>query len=91
MLFRSSKDRARAPLLLRSLTATVVRLRAGDHVGTALDDSRDALRKQGFGVDYLELVDGPSLSPLDGPRSGARLIAAARLGGVRLLDNVSVE
>lgn len=89
--YLSPRDRARAPLLLRILTATIVRLHAGDHVGAALDDARDALRQQGFGVDYLELVDGPSLSPLDNPHPGARLIAAARLGGVRLLDNVSVE
>jgi pantoate--beta-alanine ligase len=88
--YLNSQDRARAPLLLGILMATVVRLRAGDHVGAALDDARDALREQGFEVDYLELVDGPSLSPLDTLRSGARLIAAARLGGVRLLDNISV-
>jgi pantoate--beta-alanine ligase len=87
--YLNSKDRARAPLLLHILTATVVRLRSGDRVRAALDDASNALREQGFGVDYLELVDGPSLSPLDTPCSGARLIAAARLGGVRLLDNVS--
>jgi pantoate--beta-alanine ligase len=84
------EDRARAPVLLRSLVATVKRLLAGDQAGPALDDARGALREEGFGVDYLELVDGPSLSPLGAPRAGARLIAAARLGGVRLLDNVSV-
>jgi pantoate--beta-alanine ligase len=84
------EDRARAPLLLRILTATVVRFRAGDQVGAALDDARETLREQGFEVDYFELVDGPSLSLLDAPRAGARLIAAARLGGVRLLDNVPV-
>jgi pantoate--beta-alanine ligase len=88
--YLNPEDRARAPLLLRSLTTTVARLRAGDQVAAALDDARESLREQGFGVDYFELVDGPSLAPLDTPRSGARLIAAARLGGVRLLDNVSV-
>jgi Pantoate-beta-alanine ligase len=58
--YLDSKDRTRARLLLlRILTATVRRFRAGDHVGAALDDATDALREQGFGVDYLELVDGP--------------------------------
>ncbi len=83
-------DHARAPFLLRALAATATRLRTGDRAGPALDDARGALSEQGFGVDYLELVDGPSLSPLEAPRSGARLIAAARLGGVRLLDNIPV-
>lgn len=57
--YLDSKDRTRARLLLRIVTATVRRFRAGDHVGAALDDATDALREQGFGVDYLELVDGP--------------------------------
>jgi pantoate--beta-alanine ligase len=88
--YLDTEHRAQAPHLLRGLMATAQRVRAGDEVGAALDDARDALGKQGFGVDYLALVDGPSLAPLDTPRPGARLIAAARLGGVRLLDNISV-
>jgi len=36
-------------------------------------------------------VDGPTLQPINAARTGARLIAAARLGSVRLLDNVAVE
>jgi pantoate--beta-alanine ligase len=84
-------NRARAPFLQRSLTATAERLRAGHQAGAALDDARNALREQGFEVDYLELVDGPSLSPLGAPRAGAQLIAAVHLGGVRLLDNISAE
>jgi pantoate--beta-alanine ligase len=39
-------------------------------------------------VDYLALVDGPSLAPVSVARADSRLIAAARLGGVRLLDNI---
>jgi len=52
--------------------------------------ARDSLTRAGFAVDYFALVDGPSLAPLDMPRTGCRLIAAARLGTVRLLDNVAV-
>ena len=45
----------------------------------------------GFEVDYLALVDGPSLAPLacESSRAGARLIVAARLGSVRLIDNIA--
>jgi pantoate--beta-alanine ligase len=55
----------------------------------ALDDARADLSDAGFAVDYIALVDGPSLVPVDEPRHGARLIAAARLGSVRLLDNIA--
>jgi pantothenate synthetase len=36
------------------------------------------------------LVDGPTLLPLEAARPSARLVAAARLGSVRLIDNVPV-
>ena len=54
----------------------------------ALDKAAAALSEAGFEVDYLALVDGETLDALEEPRPGARVIAAARLGAVRLLDNV---
>jgi pantoate--beta-alanine ligase len=54
----------------------------------AVSVGETALRAAGFGVDYFAHVDGASLgAPGAGP---ARLIAAVRLGSVRLLDNVPV-
>jgi pantoate--beta-alanine ligase len=57
----------------------------------ALNDAA-ALSDAGFTVDYLALVEADSLRALDAPPPGrpARLIAAAQLGGVRLLDNLPV-
>jgi pantoate--beta-alanine ligase len=43
-----------------------------------------------FKIDYLAYVDGDTLEPLDGFRPDGRLIAAASLGKVRLIDNVRV-
>jgi pantoate--beta-alanine ligase len=83
--FLGPEDRARAPALPRILERTAARGASA----AALDDARAALADAGFTVDYVALVDGTSLMPLDAPRDGARLIAAARLGGVRLLDNMA--
>ena len=47
-----------------------------------------SLAHHGFEVDYLALVDALTLEPLAAPRPPSRLIAAARLGGVRLIDNL---
>jgi len=44
----------------------------------------------GFRVDYVALADAPTLQPLAAHRSPARLIAAVRLGSVRLIDNLRV-
>ncbi len=49
------------------------------------------LAAEGFELDYFALVDGPSLEPLAGAAPGARLIAAARLGAVRLIDNMPLN
>jgi pantoate--beta-alanine ligase len=86
--FLSAADRKQAPTLLRVLQATAARVGMG--VQEALDDAREALEDAGFAVDYVALVDGQSLAPLDAPRAQARLIAAARLGSVRLLDNIGL-
>ena len=76
----------------RAAAATIsprLSLAAGDAAGTVLDRARAALAQDGFDVDYFTLVDGPSLEPLDRLQPNARLITAARLGTVRLLDNMA--
>jgi pantoate--beta-alanine ligase len=78
--FLTETDRALAPLLHKVLTET-----PRDRLATG----GARLTKAGFAVDYFVLVDGPTMIPLAEPQPGARLIAAARLGSVRLLDNVA--
>jgi pantoate--beta-alanine ligase len=87
--FLSPGNRARAPTLPRILETTAALLRGGAP-GQAVADAETALGDAGFVVDYIALVDGPSLAPIETAGPGARLIAAARIGGVRLLDNFPV-
>ena len=87
--FLTPEERAKAPVLYAQLQATAAALAAGDAAGTVLDRARAALAQDGFDVDYFTLVDGPSLEPLDRLQPNARLITAARLGTVRLLDNMA--
>jgi pantoate--beta-alanine ligase len=82
--FLTATERARAPLLHAVLTSVA----RGE---STLSDARGRLSGAGFEVDYVALVDGPTLTEIAAPRPGARLIAAARLGSVRLLDNVAAE
>jgi pantoate--beta-alanine ligase len=88
--FLSADERAAAPLLFATLIDTVRALSAGAPVDAALAASRTALHAGGFVVDYLALVDAPTLAPLSVVRPPARLVAAARLGTVRLLDNIAL-
>ena len=86
--FLSPADRGRAPLLHAELSRIAAALRAGSAAETSLHEARARLAAHGLLVDYLALVDGETLARIPVPQPGARLIAAARLGNVRLLDNI---
>jgi pantoate--beta-alanine ligase len=88
--FLSVQERTRAPALIGALRAAALRLARGELAGQPLADSRAALETQGFGIDYFALVEGATLMPVERAVPGARLIAVARLGSVRLLDNIAV-
>lgn len=85
----SAAERALAPLLPRQMRAAIAAIHAGAEPEAALDEALHALRAAGFAPDYLALVEPGTLRPWPGNTPGeARLLAAARLGEVRLLDNM---
>jgi pantoate--beta-alanine ligase len=88
--FLSARERVAAPALYAVLTEVSQALAAGAEAPRTQAAARETLRGAGFDVDYFALVDGPSLVPAEVAGTEARLIAAARLGPVRLLDNVRV-
>jgi pantoate--beta-alanine ligase len=85
--FLSAKERVVAPALYATLRGSVEALAHGETAQEVLTAGQNALGQSGFSVDYLALVEGPTLAPIETLRPSARLIAAARLGSVRLLDN----
>ncbi len=87
--YLAPEDRAAAVALPRALGVAVRAIDKGDDPATALATARASLEAAGFEVDYVELVDADSLgAPVAGqPR---RLLAAARIAGTRLIDNVAV-
>jgi pantoate--beta-alanine ligase len=88
--FLTKRERASAPHLYAVLDAVARALVTGSLPGAALADARAKLSSAGFAIDYLALVDGTTMEPLHALRPGSRLIAAARLGSVRLIDNLAV-
>ncbi|MFV3129605.1 pantoate--beta-alanine ligase [Niveispirillum sp. KHB5.9] len=88
--YLSAEQRQVAGQLNRVMRTTIDRLHAGGSVETILADGTAALLAADFtAVDYLALVDAATLEPLPTPAPG-RLICTARLGAVRLLDNMAV-
>lgn len=90
-VYLSLEDRAKAPRLHAALSAASRSIASGGNPEEAVAVSTVDLQQAGFVVDYLELRDGATLGAFDASSSGpGRLLAAARLGGVRLIDNVAV-
>ena len=89
-VYLAPDERRRAPLLHQVLQETAAALRRGADVAAATGRGRSRLAAGGFAVDYLVLRDAETLAPLDRLSAPGRLLAAARLGRTRLIDNVAV-
>ncbi len=85
-IYLSDEERRAARMLPRALGEAAAAIGNGGDVGEALARGMATLEKVGFSVEYFELVDDMLRS---GP-AGTRLVAAARIGTTRLIDNLAV-
>jgi pantoate--beta-alanine ligase len=91
-VYLSPAERRTAPLLYSVLREAAGQLAEQPGSVTAvLEHGVAALRAGGFAVDYLELRDAETLAPIEHYAAPARLLAAARIGRTRLIDNIAVE
>lgn len=84
--FLSPKERAAAPTLHGALTAFREAMQSGLSKSEAYEVGRRVLARDAA-LDYLDVVDADSFAPIDELRKEAFVIAAARFGSTRLLDN----
>ncbi|WP_295805577.1 pantoate--beta-alanine ligase [uncultured Nitratireductor sp.] len=85
------EQRRIAPAIARTLFESAKRLASGEDATSTLDAARATLATAGFDrVEYVELRDAETLQPLAHVCGHARLLAAAWLGEIRLIDNVPV-
>jgi pantoate--beta-alanine ligase len=87
----SAKERVVAVALPRALLTAKAAIEAGQPVSLALQSAQASLIAAGFHtVDYVAYVDAKSLEPLFEQGAEGRLLAAAKLGKTRLIDNFGV-
>ena len=90
--YLSAEQRRVAPALHRALQDVAARFSAGDEIAPHCAKAAQGLVAEGFAsVDYLEVRGAETLVPLsrnDG--RAARVFGAARIGSVRLIDNVAL-
>jgi pantoate--beta-alanine ligase len=89
--FLPAKERALAPSLHAALRRCARDINAGVAIETALDTARATLAAAGFVTDYFEARHAETLCPIASRGEGpVRLLAAAKLGNTRLIDNIAL-
>lgn len=83
------EERARAVALPRALGAAERTIAEGGDPEAALAQARETLAAAGFEVDYVVLADAETLGAPE-PGRPWRLLAAAKIGATRLIDNIAV-
>nr|WP_205739855.1 pantoate--beta-alanine ligase [Georgenia sp. SYP-B2076] len=91
--YLSPAERARALTLSRALDAGRAAADAGADTDAVLAAARQVLDTgEGVAVDYLALVDPGTFLPVGPDATGPGLLAvAARVGGTRLIDNMTLQ
>lgn len=90
--YLSEEERLAARILPRALGEAAQAMTGGAPVEEALERARSRLAEAGFEpIDYVELRDAETLAPLAILDRPARLLAAAKIGRTRLIDNLPVE
>ena len=90
-IYLDADQRARAVALPRALGVAARAIGRGEAVDEALAQARATLEGAGFAIDYVGLADAETLAPEPAAERPRRLLAAARLGATRLIDNVAVD
>ncbi len=91
-VYLAGEDRARAVALPRALGDAARSIGRGGDAATALATARETLLNSGFdAVDYVALVDAETLVESRDLSRPLRLLAAARIAGTRLIDNLAIE
>ncbi|HEX9237911.1 MAG TPA: pantoate--beta-alanine ligase [Xanthobacteraceae bacterium] len=89
--YLSPSERQAAPMLYRTLKECAGKIVAGAPLDAVLDYGRKAIARAGLRLDYFEARNADTLKSLTAPSGEPiRLLAAARIGTTRLIDNVAV-
>ncbi len=85
------RERGVAPTLHRVLRESAARIAAAEPIARVVAEGWVEIEAAGFTVDYLEARNAENLARAETLADGPlRLLAAARLGKTRLIDNVAV-
>ena len=90
--YLSADERRAAPALYRELRGIADEIRGGERglSGSRASRGRERLSAAGFSLEYLDICDAQTLRPASMSDSELVILAAAFLGGTRLIDNLRI-
>jgi pantoate ligase/cytidylate kinase len=88
LAYLSGEELRRARALPEGLAAALASARRGDPVASLLVQLEEGLRQNGLLPEYVAMVDGHTLQPLERLRGLTLLAAAVRCGSTRLIDHL---
>ena len=90
-VYLAPDERQRATAMYRALRHAAAKIAEGEVIGHEMTEAREILVEAGFVVDYIEARHAETLERIarriEGP---IRLLAAAKIGRTRLIDNIAV-
>lgn len=89
-IYLDDEERAKAVALPRALGVAARAIARGAAPAEVLAEAQNSLVAAGFTVDYVTLVDAETLSEAPAADRPLRLLAAARMGQTRLIDNIAI-
>ena len=91
--YLTTSERADAILLWRALRQAKERVRAGEtSVRKLISLATETITAaQSARIDYVSIVDGETLAPVEAVRVNARMLVAVFIGKTRLIDNICLS
>jgi pantoate--beta-alanine ligase len=89
--YLNPQERRVAGLMNKILAVVGEQVRSGANIAAAERAGAAALKEAGFDtIDYVAVRDAETLAPIDKIDRQARVLAAAKIGNTRLIDNMAV-
>ena len=90
-IYLSAEQRSIAPNLFKILCSVKEKINNSQDILDSINWGKEKILASGFeSVDYLELRDAETLDVASDASKPSRLLVVARLGGIRLLDNIAI-
>jgi pantoate--beta-alanine ligase len=91
--YLSPEEREKARSLFKSLQLAAKLVREGKYDAAFISDQIRELLQQtgGILIDYVAIVDGRNLQPVEKIGNNTLIALAAKIGGTRLIDNILIQ